>query len=89
MTYVRASSVFLFIMVVLLSAAGQSIGAVSGIWLTRWTTDPIMNNMSYYNTSEYVNERNMYLGVYGGLGGLQGLQIRTFNFSIPNSPFEK
>jgi hypothetical protein len=74
--YIRASSVFLFVVMVMTIVATQAVNALSGIWLTKWTTDPLLTNTSVpHNTSEYDDQRDLYLGVYGGLGALQGEDV--------------
>ena len=51
----------------------QVASVLSSIWLSEWTEDPLLKNTSIAaNSSEYQNKQNMYLGVYGGLGGAQG-----------------
>lgn len=87
--YIRASSVFLFVVMVMTIVATQAVNALSGIWLTKWTTDPLLTNTSApHNTSEYDDQRDLYLGVYGGFGALQGegaiLLIEFFTETINN-----
>ena len=59
----------LLVVFFLLYQAG-SVG--SNVWLSQWTDDPDINNASIVNTTFYINKRNMYLGVYGGFGAIQG-----------------
>lgn len=44
----------------------------SCVWLKFWSEDPLVLNSTLVNTTEYAEKRNMYLGVYGGLGGVEG-----------------
>ncbi|XP_067944116.1 multidrug resistance-associated protein 1-like [Watersipora subatra] len=62
--------VFLTMGQMLLNAAVQ---VYSSIWLSMWTDDKkfIPKNPFNYSDDEIKNTMNMYLGVYGGLGGLQ------------------
>jgi len=46
---------------------------LSSLWLTEWTEDPILQNATLTNTSLYLQHRDLYLGVYGGFGVLQGV----------------
>ena len=50
----------------------QAASLYSNIWLSSWTEDNLLKNDSLYNTSKYTDRRDLYLGVYGGLGLLQG-----------------
>ena len=53
-------------------AGYQGFSVYSSIWLADWTSDPLLNNVSLSNTTKYSDTNNMYLGVYGALGGGQG-----------------
>ena len=50
----------------------QVASVLSNVWLSVWTEDPLLNNNTMANTSQYANKRDLYLGVYGGLGVVQG-----------------
>ena len=50
----------------------QAASVLSNLWLSAWTAEPILQNSSLVNTSEYIASRDLYLGVYGGLGAAQG-----------------
>ena len=50
----------------------QVASVYSNIWLSSWTEDNLLKNDSLYNTSKYTDRRDLYLGIYGGLGLLQG-----------------
>lgn len=45
---------------------GFSVGA--NLWLSQWTALPIING------TQDANERNLYLGIYGALGFMQGIK---------------
>ncbi len=66
---------------------GFSIGA--NLWLSEWTSLPIING------TQDSNERNFYLGIYGALGFMQGIytlkigqleiiffKLKYYNYSI-------
>ena len=44
----------------------------SSLWLTRWTNDPFLTNISNRNTSEYSHLTNEYLSGYSLFGLGQG-----------------
>ncbi|XP_059158170.1 multidrug resistance-associated protein 1-like isoform X2 [Physella acuta] len=54
----------------------------SGIWLSQWTDDTYLANRSLSNTTEYTDRTNLYIGLYGGLGVIQGVFIYTFSSSL-------
>lgn len=68
----------------------QLASVLSSIWLSEWTEDPLLKNSSIpTNGSEYQNKQNMYLGVYGALGGAQGANVfscRTTRLPCVPSP---
>ena len=48
------------------------LGSVaSNLWLSAWTEDETLKTAPT-NSSEYSAAQSKYLGVYGGLGGVQG-----------------
>ncbi len=75
MTYIKALGLIWSILLVLFFLLYQAASVMSNVWLSEWTEDPILKNDSIpTNSSTYVNKRDMYLGVYGGLGAMQGIQ---------------
>ena len=47
----------------------QGSQILSNVWLSKWTSDPILTNSSYpTNSTEFVNKQDTYLGVYGAIG---------------------
>lgn len=62
-----ASAAILIIFIIFQVA---SVGA--NIWLSIWTNDKELSNISLANTTEYQNKNNMYLGVYAAFGVIQG-----------------
>jgi hypothetical protein len=53
----------------------QASSLAANIWLSQWTDDPTLANISMAGTPEYNDLNAMYLGVYGGLGACQGSEI--------------
>lgn len=43
----------------------------SNIWLSEWTEDKDLQNMTLVNTTHYKDKMDLYLSVYGGFGLLQ------------------
>lgn len=70
--YVSALGVWNAIALLSFFTMFQAASVGSNIWLSKWTDDPDINNATIVNTSYYGDLRNKYLGVYGGLGALQG-----------------
>jgi len=61
----------MFVLLTLFLLFGVS-SVLSSLWLTQWTEDPVLQNATLSNTSIYLQHRDLYLGVYGGFGVLQG-----------------
>ncbi|CAL1537561.1 unnamed protein product [Lymnaea stagnalis] len=54
----------------------------SSIWLSKWTDDTYLANRSLSATEEYADKTNLYIGLYGGLGVIQGIFTYTFSASL-------
>ncbi|KAH9490363.1 Canalicular multispecific organic anion transporter 2 [Bulinus truncatus] len=54
----------------------------SGIWLSMWTDDTYLANRSLSDTEEYADKTNLYIGLYGGLGVIQGIFTYSFSASM-------
>ena len=50
----------------------HAISISANIWLSRWTDDSFLRNVSQAGRAEYKERTAMYVGVYAGLGILQG-----------------
>ena len=50
----------------------NSISIACNIWLSRWTDDSFLRNTSQAGTAAYRERTAMYVGVYTGLGIVQG-----------------
>jgi len=55
----------------------QAISIFSNVWLSKWTNDPLLNNATLSNTSQFTDRQNFFLGIYGASTGSQGTY--TFN----------
>jgi len=49
----------------------------SNVWLSEWTSDPLLMNTTISNTSQFADRQNLFLGVYGALSGAQGTSRPT------------
>lgn len=50
----------------------NGLGVAANIWLSRWTDDPYLRNMSLAETPDYSHHTLVYVSVYSALGALQG-----------------
>lgn len=80
LSYARALG---FIMSFLLLASYllfEASSMFSNIWLSEWTEDKDLQNMSLVNSTHYKNKMDLYLGVYGGFGLLQSCFVLMYAF---------
>ncbi|KAL9964378.1 hypothetical protein ACROYT_G028009 [Oculina patagonica] len=63
--YAKSVKVSLAVGIVLFIVVAEIASVASGIWLARWSSANVTSD----------DERDMYLGVYGGLGFLQALSV--------------
>ena len=77
--YIRALGTIFTVFWFIFFVGYQLFSVLSNIWLSVWTEDPVISNSTIVDTPYYIDTRNMYLGVYGGLGGLQG---KIFEFKL-------
>lgn len=61
----------------------QGASLAANIWLSEWTDDSTLANISMAGTKEYNDLNALYLGVYGGLGAVQG---QPLYLTSPSSP---
>lgn len=75
MMYFRAIGLAasLVILAVFIIFQGASVGA--NIWLSIWTNDKQLANISQANTTEYQDRNYMFLGIYAVFGVIQGSNI--------------
>ncbi|KAK3107159.1 hypothetical protein FSP39_008334 [Pinctada imbricata] len=57
----------------------QALGMASNIWLSEWTDDKDLKNISNADTSDYQNKNYMYLGVYAALGLSMGIIVMVWS----------
>ena len=72
MMYLRAIGLTATIWILLLFVLYQGASIASNIWLSIWTDDKELQDYSKANTTEYKDRNMLFLGVYGGLGVVQG-----------------
>lgn len=60
----------------------SSVGA--NIWLSIWTNDKELANISLANTTEYQNRNYMFLGIYAAFGVVQGNYLNATEFNYEN-----
>ncbi|PVD27025.1 hypothetical protein C0Q70_12175 [Pomacea canaliculata] len=64
----------------------QGASLAANIWLSEWTDDSTLANISMAGTKEYNDLNALYLGVYGGLGVVQAVFMLgyaiIFNISV-------
>lgn len=78
--YIKAFGVLLFIALIFFNLMIHLNSILSSFWLTQWTENPYMLNVSNINTSHYEELTNMYLGVYGCFG--LGVGKSNYNHTI-------
>ncbi|KAK0045854.1 multidrug resistance-associated protein 1-like isoform X1 [Biomphalaria pfeifferi] len=78
LVYIKAVGLFTFIFMTLIFTIFQGSSTFSAIWLSMWTDDKLLANVSAAESSEYVAKNNLYLGIYGALGFAQALLLLTF-----------
>lgn len=62
--YIKSIGITLSVITVILDACSWGLACGNNFWLSEWTNDP---------QSSKPERRNMYLGVYGGLNGVQSI----------------
>ena len=72
LTYGRALGLTMTLLIFGAYTLFEATSIISSLWLTKWTADPVLQNASVANTSSFLHLRDLYLGVYGGLGAVQG-----------------
>jgi len=60
----------------------QLASILSNVWLSEWTSDPVLMNATLSNTSLFANRQTTFLGTYGAFGGAQGATVILYK--IPN-----
>ena len=70
--YAKSLGVALSIGMLVFFLLAQVASIYSNVWLSEWTSDPLLMNTTISNTSQFANRQNLYLAVYGALNGAQG-----------------
>ena len=73
LSYCRALGLINSILILIFFLLYQVASVYSSVWLSLWTDDEYLQDESNVNKTEYADKRDMYLGVYGGLGVAQGM----------------
>ena len=79
LTYAKSLGKLMSLLMLVFFVLYQLASVASSIWLSKWTEDDILKNSSLVNTTTYRQRQNLFLGIYGGLSGLQG---EAFNLKI-------
>ncbi|CRL02864.1 CLUMA_CG015851, isoform A [Clunio marinus] len=67
LTYFKSIGIPFSIVILLFNAINQSMSVLSNFWLSRWSTDDRAHEETFW--------RNVYVGVYGSLGLVQGIAL--------------
>ena len=67
LAYVRSIGVHITVLIVLLYIAASASSVGSHVWLSQWSDD-----VHDLNATDYIQQRNLRLGVYGALAFVQG-----------------
>ncbi|XP_074651922.1 multidrug resistance-associated protein 1-like isoform X2 [Tubulanus polymorphus] len=79
LTYLKALQYRLILPSLVFFLGYQACALYSNVWLSMWTEDPILTNGTYAtNSSLYLSTRDLYLGVYGGLGAGQAAFVLVY-----------
>ena len=70
--YAKSLGIMLSLGMFMFFLLSQAASIYSNIWLSQWTSDPVIMNETLSNTSQFTNRQNMFIGVYGALNGTQG-----------------
>jgi hypothetical protein len=73
--YAKSMGYIALIFVMVFMVAFQSLNVFSNYWLTYWTEDELMKNVSLGHTSEYENRYVYYLVWYTVIGVIQGILL--------------
>ncbi|KAL5020047.1 hypothetical protein ScPMuIL_002939 [Solemya velum] len=79
-SYAKAMGIVPVVLVFLSIAVYSAISVYSSFWLTFWTDDPYLKNLTLTNTTTYHDKYTMYLGVFTLLGVAQGAAIFVFAY---------
>ncbi|KAL4216368.1 hypothetical protein ACF0H5_024095 [Mactra antiquata] len=77
LTYIKAMTVLAVIVVFVSMSLFQGLNIFSNFWLTYWTEDELLKNVSLSGTPEYEERYKYYLLMYLLYGVLQGIFVFT------------
>ena len=60
----------------------QVASIFSNVWLSEWTSDPLLKNATLSNTSRFSNRQNLFLGIYGAFSGAQGRTVYILHMCL-------
>lgn len=82
LTYARAIGMPYFALYMVLYIMFMGVSIFSNTWISYWTEDQTLNNVTVLGNSALRREKNdYYFGVYGGLGAAQGKSLLLLNVS--------
>lgn len=82
LTYARAIGMPYFALYMVLYIMFMGVSIFSNTWISYWTEDQTLNNVTVLGNSSLRREKNdYYFGVYGGLGAAQGKSLLSLNVS--------
>jgi len=70
--YVKSMGVVVSCCMLLFFILSQVASICSNVWLSEWTSDPLLMNATLSNTSQFASRQNLFLGVYAAFGATQG-----------------
>ncbi|XP_053387089.1 multidrug resistance-associated protein 1-like [Mercenaria mercenaria] len=75
LTYMKAMGLLTVVIVFVCMSLFQGLNVFSNFWLTYWTEDELLKNVSLYQTQEYEDKYLYYLLMYMGMGIIQGIVV--------------
>lgn len=71
--YARSVGYGYALLIVVIYALYEAGAVLANIWLSEWTDDPDLNNLTAFpaNSSQRQDRNNYYLALYGGFGAAQ------------------
>ncbi|XP_052077020.1 multidrug resistance-associated protein 1-like [Mytilus californianus] len=76
--YMSAIGVPLSVFIIIFNIAFEILHRSSDVWISQWTSD----NTTHINGTVDTTQRNMRLGVYAGIGTLQGFVLLLVGYSV-------
>ncbi|XP_076074808.1 multidrug resistance-associated protein 1-like [Mytilus galloprovincialis] len=76
--YMSAIGVPLSVFIVIFNIAFEILSRSSDVWISQWTSD----NKTHINGTVDTTQRNMRLGVYAGIGALQGFVLLLVGYGV-------